>query len=116
MSPHAKSWLGIALNLATESGDLIDAFWWALPREFRAPPTWNAEQGRWIAPGMAQKAVDVFNHAEHVDGEKALKNFIQNQVGDFLGGKSGKATAKANRNLWDRFGGSGFGLGRGPVM
>ena len=48
--------------------------------------------------------------------KKALKNFIQNQVGDFLGGKSGKATAKANRNLWDRFGGSGFGLGRGPVM
>ena len=113
LTPGAKTALAIVMNAVTESDDLIDAFWWALPRDCRTPPKMVA--GEWRAPPIWQKARDVYLCGSHVDGEKALENYIRNQIGDFAGGMGGKATRKANRKIWEAVGGR-TQLGFGPAM
>lgn len=108
LTPGAKSLVGLALNFATEAADLIDAFWWALPPEYRSPPI-KHPKGYWYAVGAAQKARDVWENFEHVDLEKALKNFVSMQASDMVAAQSGKALAKANRSL-------GMHLGLGPSL
>lgn len=96
-----------AINAASETGDAIDAIWWALPAKYRTPPTWNGE--RWVKAGAAQQARDLYQNYQHVNWEKAMKNLVANQVSDFVAGKMGRATGEASRRL-------GFGLEVGPAL
>lgn len=73
------------INFATEGFDFIDALYRALPKRCRVVP----RQGRKVTP--SEKAWAVFHCADHLDGAKAVENFVNNQVEDYLYGRSSPA-------------------------
>lgn len=114
---NSASWLGWALNAATEGGDLVTSIWWALPRRYRTPPAWDPIGNRWVMPGLIQQGKDIYNNLDHVDWEKAGKNIKENAIEDFVFGSVGQLGRRANRAAWEGgFATDGFSAGRGPAM
>lgn len=76
----------------TEFGDLVDAFWKALPRKYR---TKNAN--------TFQKSRDLYEHWKHLDYGAGIGNFIEGQAKDMIFGKLGEGAKKlAQHPYWVR--------------
>jgi len=105
------------INFATESLDLINALYDALPYEFRPgyyklhgkggkvfyKKRWNASQ--W------QRMKALYEHWDKVNVPDALKNVLWNDLMDRAFGKWGQLSRKARQKLGDRYPGQGFQLG-----
>ena len=115
LTPHGASVVGRAVNWLSETGDFIEAIWWALPAKYRSPPEWDPIQGRWHSVGHAQKARDIYDHLEHVDMNKALNNLMMEQLGDMTAGKVGQGIAASNQKM-GQFGGQWNGWALGPAL
>ena len=80
--------MGVA-GFMSEIGDFVDAVWDALPKKAK---TWSFYKGRPIEPNWRKKAMDIYRNIDDVDMNKALKNFITNQVQDEVVGRLSSAT------------------------
>lgn len=90
VAPSSRSPLGIALNLATEGKDIIDAIWKALPRQYR--------EG-WRNPRLDTKARLIYKHYDKVNFQQMFDN-IQDAFTEDIGyGKFGSFAGKANQGL-----------------
>jgi len=99
-SAHAAA--AIVMGAATETGDFISALWGALPYADR-------EQG--YSGHMQDKLADLYNHAGHVDVQKALGNLVANELEDRLYGSIGNRIKKLNPEFSPTHGGRGLMLG-----
>lgn len=93
LAPHQKSPAGIAMNIATESSDFIDAVFFAIPRAIR--PKWPDGKNKKLS--MTAKLRFIYDHYEEVNASRMFNNLLQNQVQDTIGGIRGRLNAKANR-------------------
>lgn len=96
--------LATAVNITTESLDVLDALYWAVPAEFR-----HGER----AP--QKRAEVVYRHFLDIDILDALKNLIVNQVTDAAVGTVGRKQADFNRLVWEETG-VNVHIGRGPAL
>lgn len=100
------STLGKILNAITESVDAENAFWDALPPQYRSklPKAYrdkNAPKG-FTPDGLDSrvafiKARDIYRHADKIDMQKALRNVLLNQLSDYASGRLSQAISKAYR-------------------
>lgn len=83
------TWAGWAFNIVTETGDVIDAIYNALPSKIkgRKPRT------------QPDKAIVIYLHFDKLDLEDMIVGLLVNQVIDLVGGAIGGLTAQANRRL-----------------
>lgn len=75
--------IGFLLNLATESADFIESFYWAIDKDARAK-WWheNAAGKRKLSP--QQMLAAIFANLDHMDWGKALQNLAENQLEDAI--------------------------------
>ena len=69
------------VNFITESFDFLDAIHRALPYKLQAKP----RKGHAVTP--IEKAERVWKHLDEVDMAKAVENFVNNQVEDYIFGR-----------------------------
>ena len=115
LTPHGASVVGRSVNWLSETGDFIEAIWWALPAKYRSPPEWDPIQKRWHAVGHLQKAQDIYDHLDQVDMNKAFENLLAEQLGDLMAGKVGQGVAASNQKM-GQFGGQWNGWALGPAL
>lgn len=82
----------LAINIATETADVVDALFFAFPRAMR--PKW--ENGKMKKLGLPDKMRFIYDNFEEIPVEQAIKNLIANQIEDKVYGKLGKAVGKTN--------------------
>lgn len=75
-----------ALGKVTEAMDLVGAAWDALPDSAKSRSFFK---GKEIEPSFKKKLNDVWNNWDKVRYPDFLKNVIQNQLEDYVGGKFG---------------------------
>jgi hypothetical protein len=92
------------LNLVTESKDVVDAVYLALPA-YRRPR-------RLVSP--QEKAALIYKHFAELDPAIAVKELIKNQAEDALFGKVGKLQGKANRAGSGKY--NRLQIGLGPAL
>lgn len=82
-----------AISLVTESADVAEAFYYAIPPKDRgfAPTPWD-------------KAVEVWENLDKVQIPKLVGNLIIMLITDAAAGRWGRAQQQANRKLYDEFG------------
>jgi len=80
--------LGIAVNVITESADVIEALYFAIPPRLR---------GRAKTPQARLEAI--YRNFLHIDVSTALKNLLVNEIGDRIVGRVGRQAAKFNRKF-----------------
>lgn len=95
LAPLAGSPVGLAINIATETSDVIDAFFFAVP--YRLRPKWPDGKAKKL--GLRDKLRVIYDNYESIPMDKLFKNLLQNQIGDAIGGISGRINAKVNRRL-----------------
>lgn len=83
------------VNMLTEGLDFVDALYRSLPKECR----------RKFKPTPYDKAKAIYDCWDHLDLNKAVQNFLNNEIEDFIYGQVGQATKKAQQEI-----GSGTGL------
>lgn len=113
-NPAAGSLLGRALNFYTESLDFLNALHQALPIKYRTPPR-EVRKGVFVPPRPHRKAMDLYEHYDKIDVDKAIKNILFMQAQDALIGKLNRGI---NRNLapwYDRLG-RPVGITVGPAI
>lgn len=100
------------MNIVTESLDVLNCAHSALPRKYQAKPRYDAGgyggQGRWRRATPQRIAMTVYQNLGHLNVGKFVQCLIQNQVEDYLIGKVGQLTAKANQKRGS-FAGAAFG-------
>lgn len=77
--------VGFAFNTVTESTDIINSLHDALPYKYQHK-----------RPDPQGKVLAIQRHWQHMDWGLALQNLIANQVEDYIFGKIGKISARAN--------------------
>lgn len=92
-SPPPGSPLGALFHLSTESLDLVNALYYAIP-----------ESKRPDRASFPTKLRYVYTHFEDIDLDKALRNVLYMQLQDRLIGKVGQIAGKANRRIWNQYG------------
>lgn len=96
--------ISFAVNLVTESLDVLDALYYAIPKKFRRGET-----------TPQAKARAVYKNFLKLDAEKALENLLVNELGDRLyGGVSRKLKSSYKANF-DNYGLRG-GYQLGPAL
>lgn len=91
MNVASGSFVGRVINAVTETKDVVDAIYDALPYSIR-------KKYRNNIPAQ-EKAKIIYANLGKVDMQKAIENLAWNQVEDFAYGKLGKAVGKANRRI-----------------
>ena len=91
-----RSPLGLILNFVTESVDVVNAIYKALPGSVRRNVFTN---GGYVKVSPQAKAEAIYRHFDEVDIEKAIENIVIEQLEDMLYGLAGRASASAARNL-----------------
>jgi hypothetical protein len=76
------------INAATESGDVIDAIWDAVPYEDRKHWRHKGEDGKYHDPRLTKKVQLLYEHWDKVDTSKALRNIALNELEDTVIGQS----------------------------
>jgi hypothetical protein len=104
-------------NVITETNDFIEAFWKALPKQYRTRP--RDKDGKikrhppWVRPPKQtpqQMLQDLWKHWDKVDMLKAIENVRDMQNDDFLRGKlSGAASQEFGKSAPWRPGGPSLG-------
>lgn len=90
------------INHVTETKDLIDALYDALPKDLRTK-LWRADYKRkkgtdqFTSLRPDQKAWYIYKYWKHLDLTEALKNIGLNQIEDFLIGQASSRTRKRHR-------------------
>lgn len=97
-------------NLVSESGDLIEAFWEALPDKHVARER-AKRHGK--NPTMTEQLRQLYRHWNEVDLREALGNALMNHLEDKAIGKLGKATQDAYRKTP---GARRIGITTGPAL
>lgn len=106
MSMAQRSTIGMIFNAVTEFDDLLDAFYKALPKEYKLKSKFYKDPlGKWRRsdPTIDEKFMQVYRALLHHDAQgvpyirQVIRNIVQNQVGDFLGGYLGKKNAQYNQ-------------------
>ena len=107
--------LGVALKAAytaTETADLIDALFDALPKHIRqaVPRSGRTRKGARVGDGVPyatphDKALHLWRNMRHVDAPEAVKNIIVNHVTDEIIGRS---SAQVDRHARRYLGGARF--------
>lgn len=95
LSPHPASWFAWAINAITETRDLIRAIHDALPDQYKRHKI-----------GPINELQALWEHGEHIDVRKAIRNVIAEGIDDKVYGVVGEVNAQTNRNL---------GRARGPA-
>lgn len=108
-------------NTVTESKDLLEALWDALPRRFKTRDKGRADQKGYLRshkPPVAQMFKDVYGAIGNMTAaessefwNKAVDNIVANQIEDYVMGKAGKALGDASAAA-----GRPFGFGVGPAL
>lgn len=83
------------IGISTESMDLIDAFFKALPKKVQRE---SGQQNPW------DRLVVVWENLDKVSLPALVENIVTMLVEDYVFGKFGQAQGKANARLWKRFG------------
>jgi hypothetical protein len=91
-----------AINSVTETEDVLDAFYGALPKK-----------RRWKRVSPAGKAWTVYRYFGELDWNKVHQNLVNNEVQDQLIGRAHNATMKNLRAAGYSF---SHGIGLGPAM
>lgn len=97
---------GAFVNLVTESLDVLNAFWGALPKSSR--------EG-WRQPTPQKKVEILYRHINEVNYQKAFENLLVNEFEDRLIGGIARKTQQQYRNNWERYGLRG-GYHLGPAI
>jgi hypothetical protein len=108
--------LRIAFDHLTEADDLVDAFWWALPKGARTKVPQVRKKDRYYGvkyqtPKLGQKLADLYKGWDKVDWNKAIDNAVMNEIGDRVAGKIGRASGQAAAST-----GRPVGYQLGPVF
>lgn len=98
--------VGGIVNLVTESLDVLNAFWHALPHTSR--------EG-WRSPTPQKKVEILYRHINEVNYSKAFENLLVNEVGDRLIGGVARQTQKGYKRNWEQYGLRG-GYHLGPAL
>lgn len=98
-------------NAATETVDVVECLYNALPKQYKLPPFIRRANGTWRKPSALEKAIRVWEMLDHMDWLSAFGNLVMNEIEDRAFGKLGQITAKANRRN-----GRSAGLALGPAL
>ncbi len=100
-------------NGITEMTDVVNAFYKALPAEYRR---FKGRDGRWRDKDITpqDRMQRLYTYWDKVDMNAAIDNLITNQIEDYVIGKFGKMLAKASQQS-GRPVGYGFGPWDAPV-
>lgn len=135
------SLIGRAVNAITESLDVLDAAWLAIPPDKRPGMVWRAgprrrkaagevwyswdetvlkdgERGHWVRkwnPNPTYKAQWIYDHYEDVSAKAFVHNLLVNQLEDAAIGKASSATTK-NLQPWYNKGKNPVGVFTGPAL
>lgn len=101
----ASSVTGKFINITTETLDVLDAFYDALPKDLKL-------RGR---PTPQAKAWHVYKNFDALNAEDVVKNLISNQIEDYLYGKLGQGAQRGAKPILD-ITGRPVGLGTGPAL
>ncbi len=101
---QASGALKTVLNIVTESKDVVDALFKALPPKYR-------ERGA----SPQRKAAILWKHRDKIDPAVAIRELIKNQAEDAVYGRLGRGVANANRNV-HRQTGVRVQFGLGPAL
>lgn len=101
--------LSWAVNGITESLDVVNAAYKAIPFELRKE-LWKAQRGK---ISTKEKIQFVWENWDKIEGEDFVKELVKNQIEDFLIGKAGQATKRAG-DMQDAF--TGMRRVRGPGL
>lgn len=125
------------IGAVTESLEVIDAFWDALPKEVRSGHEyrgdyviksktdnsrkyipWSAKNMHWVQTRKVtpqEKLEDLWKHYDRLDLEKALKNVVENDIEDKVLGRASAKVDKATKPWWD-MNYRPFGVEFGPAL
>ena len=113
-----------SMNAVTETSDVVDALYWALPAGVRARSGMALREGGYAVgarPEIAKASLlqnrikTVYDNLDKVDGGKFFANLIKNEIADRVAGGIGKRLRSANRaNPYLR--NRPVGLQTGPAM
>lgn len=78
------------VNGVTESLDVINSLWDALPKQYQ-----TRKRGERTTP--QQKTADLIKHYEQIDINAAIYNIGVNQIEDYVFGRAGQALGKASK-------------------
>lgn len=98
-------WMSTALRLYgsyTEAQDLVEAFYWSLPRERLLnyySPRYGQTNHLYENPSLAEMMQALYENWEYVDLEQTMTNVYQNEFWDTVFGAAGQAGAQTSRNL-----------------
>jgi len=98
-SPVGRA-IAASINITTETGDLVDAMFFAIPRKYR--PKWPDGKVRKLT--LSQKMQFVYDNYERMDMVKFLQNASSNAAGDRAGGLSGEFKKKIYKYLFTQYG------------
>lgn len=114
--PGAAQIVYRAANWVTETADLVDSFWWALPAKYRSRPVRVGDH--WEKPPLQAQLRDLYRHWDKVDMDKALKGVVNNMLEDAAIGAFGEASKRGARASMDAGfrHNSPFGFGTGPAL
>lgn len=97
-----KRWVYWAVNGITETQDVLNAFWDALPpeiqRKYLEAYRNSAGELKWTN-SINDRNRAVYEHFDKVGMVEALRNLAKNQIEDYIYGRLGSAQAKATRRL-----------------
>lgn len=99
--------VGTIFGTITEGMDFVRSMHAALPAKYRAHSWLQGPDGDWmrVRPSIRKMAEAVYENMSHVDMAAAMQNIINDQIEDFVFGKTAPS-AKVNKAL---------GLGRGAA-
>lgn len=104
--------VGWALNVVTESLDVLNCAYKSMPKSKQIPPRWDPSrhggQGGWRRASPQQIAMHVYANAAHISVANFVRCLMENQVEDYLIGKIGQLTRSANQRS-AQFAGFAFG-------
>jgi len=109
-----NSMIPAILGTLTEAGDIIDAFYTAIPAKGTGR-RWKGRDGKWREAAITPqgKLAFIFKHADKIDLTKAFENLAENAAEDFVLGRGNQIVNKAlsKTGYWKR----PFGYGAGPA-
>lgn len=97
MSGGGKKLLDGLVGPLSEAGDLLGAFFGALPKDVQ-------DQYKWEGGTPLDRLAFVFENLDKVSIPKLVGNIIEEGLEDYAFGKFGKAIAAGNRKAYDEFG------------
>lgn len=102
-----------AMHYVTETGDVVDAIYDAIPEDKQIPVNRKGADGTWVKPSLSDKVRHIYENMDNVDWDMAWANVVVNNMVDSVIGKTSNQTMSNLKNAGWKF---GAGVGTGPAL